>query len=380
MRVAAVVVILASIGGALAFADTAIAATGPDTVIAADPTAGPGDTPPAALTTPAVGRVIGIDATIVNGLIVSGVAEAAVTLTARGHKARTVTPTANAPAVFRRLIAGVTYTVSIDGARVGTGVPVAAVGPAYGLTVSTTATDDEVLLRWNHTPNKGEGRSVNYDVVATPIATIGRTTEREFPVISGNARATVTTMALDPRVKYAFTITPRNSASTGTPSTATMTRTLAEMGNVTVVPTIPAPPVTPSPSPAPATVTVTITVCPSGFIEISATTCRTTLPYTFDVKAYTYHQEPTGPAPLLDSYETTAGACPTGYSLENYGWVTYCRRYGLAPTATVKDSTPAGYTDTGTTWSKKNDAPTGYTDDGTRWVRDVAKVTQVVPA
>ena len=46
----------------------------------------------------------------------------------------------------------------------------------------------------------------------------------------------------------------------------------------------------------------------------------------------------------------------------------------------VKDAIPAGYTDTGTGWTKKNTPPAGYTDDGTTWVIDLPKVATVVPA
>ena len=46
----------------------------------------------------------------------------------------------------------------------------------------------------------------------------------------------------------------------------------------------------------------------------------------------------------------------------------------------VKDATPAGYTDTGSTWSKKDAMPTGYTDNGSAWVQTTAKVAKIVPA
>ena len=120
-------------------------------------------------------------------------------------------------------------------------------------------------------------------------------------------------------------------------------------------------------------------MCPTGFTETSDGKCQTTLPYTFSTLAYTFHTETTGPAPLLNSFET-ANVCPAGYNLEDYGWVKYCRLYGPAPTATVKDATPAGYTDDGTAWIRKDDAPAGYTDDGTQWAKVVAKEARVVPA
>jgi hypothetical protein len=99
-------------------------------------------------------------------------------------------------------------------------------------------------------------------------------------------------------------------------------------------------------------------------------------PYTYRTEvtnlAYTYHTETTGPMPIIDSYETQ-DVCPSGYNLEDYGvngkW---CRLYGPAPTAQVKDAPPAGFTDNGSNYTKseqvKNNPPTGYTDNGTQWV------------
>jgi hypothetical protein len=46
----------------------------------------------------------------------------------------------------------------------------------------------------------------------------------------------------------------------------------------------------------------------------------------------------------------------------------------------VKDSAPAGYTDTGSQWSKKDAAPTGYLDNDSAWVKTVAKEARNVPA
>lgn len=400
--------VLASVAP-VAVAGSASAATPADTVIAADPTPAP---PAAAVASPAptVQRVVGIDASIVNGLVVSGAKGAAVTVTARGEKPRTLTPKGTAPAVFRQLTPGATYTVAIGGTRVGTGVPVAAVGPAYGLTVSTTSTADEVLLRWSHTPAKGQGTAISYDVTATPIAAIGRTSSA--PAISGTTTATVTTMALDPTVKYTLSVTPRNSASTGQATAATMTRALAEMGGTSSVPTTPAPgpapapapaPVPaatpaadPAPAPAPGPSTKTIYVCPADTTP-NGELCRRTTAYTWDLKSYTYHAESYsytayGPAYTVSTGEIAPGpTCAAGWYP---AWDTdpvrgsvnpHCEQTRQDPyTATgsrdVKDTAPAGYTDTGSAWTKKNPAPAGYTDDGTAWVIDLAKVATVVSA
>jgi hypothetical protein len=143
---------------------------------------------------------------------------------------------------------------------------------------------------------------------------------------------------------------------------------------------VPAP--TPTPEPAPTPGTRTVYVCPTGYAE-TGSDCTKTLPYTFTYtpytyrtevtnRSYTYHTVTTGPMPILDSFETQ-DVCPSGYNLEDYGvngkW---CRLYGAAPTAQVKDSPPAGFTDNGSNYTKseqiKNNPPAGYTDNGTQWV------------
>jgi len=361
-------------------APPAVADTAPDTVIAADTTPEPAAPSP----TPSVSRMVGIDANVVNGLTVTGAGGSRITVTARGERTRTSTPTRATAAVFRRLTPGTAYTVSVNGTIVGTGTPVGRVGPAVGLTVSTTSAADEVLLRWNQQPTRGQGSSISYVVTARPVIALGRgTTAAE---ISGVTTERAATLDVDPSIRYAFTVTPRNTASTGAPSTAVMTRTLAELHGRPDVPTVPAPPVQPpaapppAPTPAPAgPSTKTIYVCPDTFIENTHGVCEKATPYTFTTIAYTFHTETTGPAPMLDSYETPVAACPSGYNLEDYGWVKYCRRYGTAPTRTVKDPTPAGYTDTGTEWSSQNAPPAGYTDNGTAWVTTTAKIPKVDP-
>jgi hypothetical protein len=148
------------------------------------------------------------------------------------------------------------------------------------------------------------------------------------------------------------------------------------------VPEAPRTSTSPTQQPTPTPTTKTIYVCPSGFTEVGSS-CTKTLPYTFTYtpytyrtevtnRAYTYHTVTTGPMPILDSFET-ANVCPGGYNLEDYGvngkW---CRLYGPAPTAQVKDAAPAGFTDNGSNYTKseqiKNNPPTGYTDNGIQWV------------
>lgn len=360
-----------------------LADTAPDTVIAADTT----PEPPAPAAPAPVSRMVGIDANIVNGLTVTGAGGSRVTLTARGERTRTAKPARTSTAAFRNLTAGKAYTVRINGTLVGTGTPVAAVGPAVGLTVSTTSAPDEVLLRWNQRPTRGQGAAVSYTIVAKPATALGRTTTTTAEV-SGTTTDRTATLALDPATRYAFTVTPRNSASVGRPTTAIMSRTLKDMNSATDAPTTPPPPApapvptAPSqPAPTPAGPSAkTIYVCPDTFTETAQGVCEKSQQYTFTTKSYTFHTEGTGPAPILDSYETAVAACPVGYNLEDYGWVKYCRRYGTAPTKTVKDATPSGYTDTGTEWSTKDAPPSGYTDNGTVWVTTTAKIAKVVPA
>ena len=362
-------------------ATPAIADTGPGEVVAADLAA-----PPAQ---PATARMVGVDANLVAGLTVTGAGGRKVTVAAKGERPRSFAPAAGRSAVFRRLTPGRVYTIIVAGTRVGTGVPLAAVGPAYGLTVSTTGTPDEVLLRWSHRPAKAQGPAITYTVTASPVGVIGKSSDAATET-TGTTSATVTRMVVDPATRYTFTVTPRNPVSSGHPTSATMTRTLREMTGTTEVPTTPAPavvvtpaatpPAPASPPPAPGPSTKTIYVCPDGYTETAGGLCQVTLAYTYDSKVYTFHQETTGPAPMLDSYETAVAACPGGYNFEDYGWVKYCRQYGPAPTRTVKDATPDGYTDTGSAWTKKDPAPDGYLDDGAQWVKTAAKVARVVPA
>lgn len=365
----------------LSVGTSARAATADDTVVAFDPTSLPATVPAAA----AAHRIVGIDANIVNGLSVSGAGGGTVTLTTRGQKARTMAQKPGSPTVFRQLTAGVTYTVSIDGIKVGTGVPVATVGPAYGLTVSTTGTDDEVLLRWSQKPAKGQGTLITYDVVATPNAVIGRTSESESAIVAGTTTSTVTTMALNPNVKYTISVTPRNSASTGRPTAATMTRTLAEMSNTTPPPAPPAPAPAPAPAPTPVAATQTIYVCPSTHTETVNGLCEKAIPYTYDTKPYTYHWGVVGSHAAPDAYaadmaRSTGTYCPWGGTFDGTGLCVGATYHSVEDFGEVKDNPPVGYTDNGTVWSRKNSAPAGYADNGAQWIQTVAKISQVVPA
>ena len=381
-KLAAVALVLATAAATLiagpARADT-IAQENPPVLIAQDTT-------PAPATIPAT--VVGIDANVVGGLSVTGHGGKRVTATAKGQRTRAITAPANRPAVLRNLTPGVRYTVAIAGRRIGTAVPLAQVGAASGLKVETTSIPGTVLITWSHATSAGEGADIAFDVTATPINADGTDGPNVVTVTATGTSATLESLVTTTR--YRFTVTPRNSASTGRTSSATMTRTLADLSR-TQTPRVPEP-VAPAPSPAapaaapaaptpaPAAPSVkTVWVCPTGYTE-NVGVCRKTLAYTFTYAPYTFHQVTTGPAPLLNSYETAVAACPGGYNFEDYGWVKYCRLYGAAPTATVKDPIPAGATDDGTQWVTKDPAPAGYSDDGSQWVATTAKVPVQVPA
>lgn len=386
-RLTSIIVGLALVGAPVIGPTSAFADTGTDTVIAAD-------TAPAPAAAPApnvVRTMIGIDANIPNGLTVTGVGKAKVTVTAAGQKARTVAPSAAGSATFRNLVPGKAYSVLVAGKKIGTGVPLEVPGPAYGLTVSTTAAADEVLLRWSQRPVKAQG-SVTYEVTATPITSIGRATPTT--VVSGSTREPMATMVLDPAERYTFAVTPRNSAGAGVPSTAAMTKPLREIKGATQVPVepTPKPPATPTPPPTPAPApapvgpsTKTIYVCPDGYSETPGGLCEKSMAYTFTTVPYTFHSEPIYGYGQVD-WAYTWGYC-TG-SGKSGNWPNgdpYCQTpvYGnnaVVGEQSVKDATPAGFTDTGSAWTKKDPIPAGYADNGTAWITTTAKVAKDVPA
>lgn len=358
-------------------AGSGLASSGP-VVLAQDQTA-----MPATVTA----TVIGIDATPIGALTITGHGGQHVTAAAKGTPARSVTAAAGTSAVLRRLKPGTRYTIRIGGRVVGTATPLGQVGPAAALKVQTTDNRGTVALSWTHTALRGEGSRVSYDVLATPL--LADSSDDTAGILSATATTTSTRISqLDPTKRYRFTITPRNSASTGRSTTATMAGTLNDATPIPLTPPAPTPMPTPtmpavsssSSSGTSGPSTKTIWVCPIGYTETTAGACQKTLAYTYTTTPYTYRQEATGPAPILDTYGTT-GACPADYNLEDYGVMgKYCRKYGAVPTKTVKDDTPDGYTDTGTAWSTKDPAPTGYSDDGTQWVATAAKVAKTVTA
>jgi hypothetical protein len=143
-----------------------------------------------------------------------------------------------------------------------------------------------------------------------------------------------------------------------------------------------------TPAAPPAPTTRTIYVCPDGYVD-AGTNCTDTKAYTYTLLAYTYHQEaysvsvqdpPTVYA--ADKAMSTGTLCPWGGSPNAGGDLCVIPGGTHSETRynTVKDSAPAGYTDTGSQWSKKDATPTGYLDNGSAWVKTVAKEARNVPA
>ncbi len=200
------------------------------------------DTTPAPATVPA--DVVGIDTNIVGGLTVTGHQGKRVTASAKGRPTRSVTTAISAPAVLKGLIPGVRYTVRIGGRKVATAIPLAQVGAASGLRVETTGTPGAVQLSWTHAPALHEGGDVSYDITATPLMADGSDGPAVVTATTTGSSATLT--GLDATVRYRFTVTPRNTASAGRASSATMTTTLGALTGST--PATPVPAVTPEPA------------------------------------------------------------------------------------------------------------------------------------
>jgi hypothetical protein len=346
------------------------------------------DTTPAPATVPA--DVVGIDTNIVAGLTVTGHQGKRVTATAKGRPTRAVTTAASKPAVLKGLAPGVRYTVRIGGRKVATAIPLAQVGAAAGLRVETTGTPGAVQLSWTHAPALHEGDDVSYDITATPLMADGSDGPAAVTGTATGSSATLT--GLETTVRYRFTVTPRNTASAGRASSATMTTTLGALSGTTSATPVPAaapqpavvtPAAGPAPAPAPGPSTKTIYVCPAGFVT-SGDACTDTKPYTFHTEtvAYTFHTGVVGShivthPPTHCDYLPNPNS-PTGLDIYcTGGYDETVLDYGP-----VKDTTPTGYTDTGTAWTHqvKDTAPTGYVDTGTAWVKTATKVPTVVPA
>jgi hypothetical protein len=260
-----------------------------------------------------------------------------------------------------------------------------------------------------------------FTVMATPVKR--PTAARILKATSGPVASFA---GLDENARYTFTVTPQVGQFTGPTSRLLMTATLKQLRSLAiaeqlkVIPTAsssaatitsaaatdvgtsstqstsitaampttetsaPQPAAAPQPVAAPAAPapprTRIIYVCPDGFTEVNSI-CTTTLPYTYTTLAYTYHQEPytvtvqDPPAVYAaDRAQSTGTLCPWGGSPNAGGDL--CSIPGGTHQETryntVKDTTPAGFTDTGTQWKKKDAAPAGYTDNGTQWIKKLS--------
>lgn len=117
--------------------------------------------------------------------------------------------------------------------------------------------------------------------------------------------------------------------------------------------------------------------------------------YTFhnhvETRNYTYHNEEyqvtvTDPGPVYaaDLAQSQGTPCPWGGSLNREGDLCIVPGTTRIETRTrsVKDSTPTGFIDNGTSWERtiqvKDETPEGFLDNGTVWIRSSAKVAQVI--
>jgi hypothetical protein len=330
----------------------------------------------------------------IGAITVSGHQSGLLSAQSRGHATRVVRAIAGQPAVLTRLDLGTRYQVTLNGKRIGFANVVGQVGATNELKVETTDVVSEVSLSWTHTVNKGEGLPV--------IFTVGASASKH-PVVKNVTVDNHTVLkGLDTNVKYTFTVTASNSASSGRVSTAVMQRTLSEISGVSIeIPltqTVVSPskltttldPVAPVAAPSePQPTTRIIFICPDGFTE-AGSLCEKTLAYTFHAvittRPFTYHQQfiqtgshvdfssspNSGTFYSQDQWNPTDGS-PAGF-------------YAVIPdgySITVKDAPPTGFTDGGTSYTKtdnvKDVAPIGYADNGAAWVITAAKFAKVVP-
>ncbi len=307
----------------------------------------------------------------------------------------TRTATTSGTATFNNLTPGVTYTFTAAGQTTQLRA-IEATTPATNLTVFTTDTAGAVTLTWDHKNTITQG-DVNYEINATPA---------QEPQIDANLRAKFTRTeqskdqeftltGLNTDVLYTFTVTAINTLGAGKASSASMTKSLHELTGLAL--TVPDPPVTPvTPTPKPAAVptvptaqpaqpaTRTIYVCPSGFSDVG-TLCEKTLAYTFhnetETRSYSYHTEMENYGPWKDFGTDWSGTtCPNGGTLHSGMG---CMGYDQRPIS-VKDATPAGFSDNGGSWSMtttvKDSTPAGFSDNSSAWVQTAAKQAQVVSA
>ena len=299
---------------------------------------------------------------------------------------------------FNKLTPGVTYTFTSQGESLKVQA-VGGVNAASNLTVQSTQSVGAVALAWKHKDTRAQG-AVKYLITATPI---DQKLRAESTLTQESFTTEFTLTGLNPDLLYVFSVTPINAIGSGKATTATMSvtlRSLTELGQETPTPIPekpaapaqpnarpqpgPAPAPAPAPIPAPKPATRTIYVCPSGFSEVGAL-CEKSQAYTFheetETRGYSYHTEMENYGPWKDFGTDWSGTtCPNGGTLTpGMG----CMGYDSRPIS-VRDGAPAGFSDTGSGWSKtitvKDAAPAGFSDNGSAWVQTAAKEAREVPA
>jgi len=312
----------------------------------------------------------------------------AVTLTAKSEKPRVLHQPTGKPAVFSGLTLGKAYTVRVGTEFIGAVVPVTTPGAASRLVVSTTNREGQVSLSWKQAAKANTG-SLTYRVQASSPG---------LPTLNAAIANGGTLSGLDLDARYTFTVTPYSTAGAGKPAVATMAKSLRDLGAVAGTPTVPVPagdaggsgvddttptqPTTPGQPAQPSTPitprTRIVMVCPDGYAD-AGSVCTKSAPFTYTTTPYTYHpvtrtwtvRVVDAAVPMGDTWQPGCadGWCPTAWHDEV-----------RSETTMEKDATPAGYTDTGSAWSKRDPAPAGYTDDGTQWISTTSKVAKEVAA
>lgn len=300
-------------------------------------------------------------------------------------------------------------------ASVGTSIGARVATTKSKITVTRTATANALRVAW---PKRVGATS--YVVIASGAA---------GELASATTRATGATITdLKTTTRYTFIVTPMKGRVALKPMRAVMTRSLAgtaasieavtanadsstNVGTAPVVEPRPtndsstdnasntssAPVGSPSTPPSkPSKPTTVITwECPTGYVDNGAD-CLTTLQYTYHsvttVLQYTFHDVTTT---LQHTFHgefvqtglqwhgvarNVHGECvsPGREYAEGCGWIEI-----VGYTKQVKDSTPAGFTDNGSVWTKtetvKDATPAGYADNGTAWTR-TEQVRDAAPA
>lgn len=392
---------LATIGAGLLSATMLAGPAAAETVVVSSPQAAP--TAPATPGPAVRTTVVGIDLAPAT-IKVSGHDGKKVTVATAGQKARTITPKSKTtPAVFTKLTPGKAYTVSVDGKTVAKTTVLAAPGQTYNMVVKTTNDPGSVLMTWDYTaaPKSGD---VHFVLSATPVVGQADTTvvQLQAPI---DAREAVLS-GLNPNTLYKFSVEAVNDAASGKGVDAVMTRTLGDLTGADAAATAAAEdaarkaaedaarkvaedaaaqqqaarPSSGGGSSAPAM--RTIWECPTGFSD-NGTDCITTRAYTFhtetETQAYTYSTVQTGTRRNTDNEH--CDYLPDG----NGGLNIYCTGgYDEPVYSTVKNGTPAGFTDNGSAWVRdvqvKDAAPAGFSDNGSAYVKTTAKVSREVPA